>query len=323
MMRRKCSNKDCEAPKSLCKEHLSPNFQECEFWRESSEETIADKAKGNETNIPWSGLELVPENINVISHRSSPLMIGLIGSANAGKTSYIGMLYTLLFNGKEFAHWKFAGSYTLIGWETQAKGLQIAKNGKVPFPKTTPAHPDYYSIYHLALKKDKILYDVLFADSSGEVFTKWSNNTDNEEAENAKWIYQNSNGFIFFIDAEALINEKGRARKIISQLAGQVSAALENRTVIVVWSKAERIAEIHPTIKSSVEDIISSNFPDAPVFLISNFSTDEDDEYCNVNNLAAAEAALDRITNIKKITIHPNMPETSDFFFNYYRNGNK
>lgn len=323
-MRQKCLESECDAPKSLCRLHLSPNYQDCEHWRKmSTEQTVSSTGVSEGTDIPWSGMELTPQNIDVLSHRSTPLIIGLVGAANAGKTSYLGMLYTLLFNGRKFDSWKFAGSYTLIAWEAQAKGLKIESNGKVTFPKTTPAQPDYYSLYHLALKKDKQLYDVLFADSSGEVFTKWAADTDSDEAENAKWIYENSNAFIFFVDCEALINERGRARNRISQLTAQISANLNSRPIVIVWSKADRIHEIPSNIKVSVESLLQDNFPEEPQFMISNFSESEEDELCYVNNIGTCEAILNKITEVKKINIYPCLPNSIDFFFNYHGSRSK
>jgi hypothetical protein len=248
-MRKTCSESGCDAPKSLCKHLMSFDYQDCPYWNQTKIEkaATANKISIGSKVIPWSGMELTPADISLLSHRSTPLIIGVVGAANAGKTSYLGMLYTLLFNGRKFQKWNFAGSYTLIAWEAQAKSLKIGINGKVAFPKATPSAPDYYSFYHLALKKEKQLYDVLFADSSGEVFTKWAADTEDAEAENAKWIYQNSDALIFFVDSEALIEGRGRVRNKIAQLATQISARLNGRPLVIVWSKADKIDQIPST----------------------------------------------------------------------------
>lgn len=299
---------------------MSFDYQECPHWNRTIAEKppAAGKSSIGNKMIPWSGMELTPADISVLSHRSTPLIIGVVGAANAGKTSYLGMIYTLLFNGRRFDHWNFAGSFTLIAWEAQAKSLKIGGNGKVAFPKATPSAPDYYSFYHLALKKDKQLYDVLFADSSGEVFTKWAADTDDAEAENAKWIYQNADALIFFVDCEALIDGRGRVRNKIAQLATQLSAGLNNRPLVIVWSKADKIDQIPVNIRQAVEETLADNFPSAAVYHISNFSKDAQDPLCYVNNLAAAEAALDGMTRIKSLKLAPDLPASKDFFFNYH-----
>lgn len=319
-MRKTCSEEGCDAPKSLCKQSLSADYQDCPHWTNTSVDAIGVGKKDSSSNtaIPWSGMELTPDKIDILSHRSTPLIIGIIGAANAGKTSYLGMLYTLLFNGRKFAKWNFAGSYTLVAWEAQAKGLKIGSNGKVPFPKSTPSTPDYYSLYHFALKNDNRLYDVLFADSSGEVFTKWAANTDDPEAENAKWIYHNSDAFIFFVDCEALITGRGRARMAVSQLAGQVAAGLKNKPVILVWSKADKIDDIPTTIREAVEQTLKDSFPGSLSFLISNFSKVADDKLCHVNNLAATESTLDLLIEPKSLNLIPGVPLSNDFFINYH-----
>jgi hypothetical protein len=319
-MRKTCSENGCDAPKSLCKHLMSFDYQDCPHWNQTKveKETVKTNSSIGNKVIPWSGMELTPADISLLSHRSTPLIIGVVGAANAGKTSYLGMLYTLLFNGRKFQQWNFAGSYTLIAWEAQAKGLKIGVNGKVAFPKATPSAPDYYSFYHLALKKQKQLYDVLFADSSGEVFTKWAADTEDAEADNAKWIYQNSDALLFFVDSESLIEGRGRVRNKIAQLATQIAAGLDARPMVIVWSKADKLDQISPTIRQAVEDNLTDNFPDAPVYYISNFSKDAQDKLCYINNLAATEAVLDGLTLIQSVSISPMLPTSKDFFFNYH-----
>lgn len=176
-MRNKCSKPGCPAPKGLCLEHANPDHQKCENWLGPKAEPVAEKqkpVKKNALSLPWTGEPFQPTDIEIVSQRSVPLIIGMVGTAEAGKTSYLGMLYTLLFNGQRFEDWSFAGSFTLAAWETLAQYLKIKTNGSVEFPPPTPANPDYYSLYHLALKRRGFFRDVLFADSSGEVFNRWS-----------------------------------------------------------------------------------------------------------------------------------------------------
>lgn len=319
-MQKKCSNVGCTAPKGLCAESVSPEYQQCPHWKEGKGEDFDSKTKRsnrNINNIPWSGLELQPDGIGLISHRSSPVIIGTIGGANAGKTSYLGMLYMLLFNGKRFNNWNFVGSYTLIAWERLAKYLKIKSNGKVDFPEPTPSNPDFYSLYHLALRNENHLYDILFADSSGEVFTQWANDVNDPNAENARWIYENSAAIIFFIDCEAIIKGKGRARQSIVQLASQVAANLGDRPIVIVWSKADQIAEVRSNIKESIEDALNQFFPNATSIQISNFSKQDPDTLCHENNFKVMEEILDKLSTPKQLKLIPDVGDTSDFFFKY------
>src|SRR5688572_24030022 len=120
-MKRICTFEGCPAPKGLCRKQLDTEYQNCEHYlNESDSETRAiegSKSENKKTtlqnSLPWTGEPFQPEDIATVSSRSSPTIIGMIGTPDAGKTSYLGMLYTLLFNGKKFENWNFAGSSTL------------------------------------------------------------------------------------------------------------------------------------------------------------------------------------------------------------------
>src|SRR5690242_2060780 len=112
-MKRKCSDHQCPAPKGLCKKYLSPEFQKCEFWQPSTTvEVPANEEKDKSFSLPWQGSAMQPSDLQLIGARSCPIMFGMIGSADAGKTSFLCMLFRLLLNGWRFDKWLFAGSYT-------------------------------------------------------------------------------------------------------------------------------------------------------------------------------------------------------------------
>jgi len=315
----KCSKADCPAPDGLCVLNGGPHQQCDSFKRNSSTEEKADKGNKTEVDVPWTGTVWEPDDLGFISQRSSPLTIGLIGSAGAGKTTYLAMLYTLLFNGKGFANWRFSGSYTLRGWELQARTLQIEDGGVVAFPLTTSSAPDFYSIYHLALKKGGQLRDVLLADSSGEVFSKWATDVNDPGAENARWIYEKADAFMFFIDCEKLIKDRARAKRKIMKMARQLQANLKNRSVMVVWSKADKMKDVLPNLKEEIEIGINSLFPRATVLPISNYSKSDNDEFCQINNLKASEHLLELATqsNSATLKVSPSDIPTDDYFFLY------
>lgn len=313
----KCSLDGCHAPDALCKKTATPNYQQCEHFTNLDTSSKVKNNQNNSRTIPWTGQALQPNQIELLSHRSAPKIIGLIGPQEAGKTSYLAMLYTLLYNGKRIANWDFAGSYTLREWELQAKSLQVKDNGKVAYPDTTPSTPDFYSLYHLALRNDGHLHDILYADSSGEVFYKWSMNIDDAGAENARWIYEHSNGFLFFVDCEAVIKERGKAKKNIMQLAEQVKAGLNGRPINIIWSKADLIEEIRPNIKESIINGLSDLFPGATSLEVSNYSKTDSDQLCHINNLRATEIMLNNFIVPQRIRIIPVGNETTDYFFLY------
>lgn len=320
-MQGKCSNPDCPAPKGLCAETMSHEYHNCDYWDSSAKENSVSKAnpKSKGSNpLPWSGLEMTPDDLGLFSSRSTPIIIGAIGAANAGKTSYLGMLYTLLFNGYAFDRWNFSGSYSLIAWEKLAQYLRIKPSGTVEFPEPTPANPGFYNLYHLALRKDDDqLYDVLFADSSGEVYSSWAENIDDSNVDSARWIYKHSSAFVFFIDCEALISQRGAAKQQIALLAQQVAANLNGRPLAVVWSKADRIKEVRENIKIAVEETVKTCFPNSTSFEISNFSKDDPDTLCHVNNLGVTESLIDAVSSPPKLKLDLFVEQSTDFFFNY------
>jgi GTPase SAR1 family protein len=293
---------------------------QCEFFnkQDTGEESASvSKKQGKITSIPWTGEWLQPEQIDLIAHRGSPKIIGLIGSSGAGKTTYLAMLYTLLFNGRRINNWEFAGSYTLNGWELQAKTLQVQSDGTVRNPDATPSSKDFYSLYHLALRNNGFLQDTLFADSSGEVFSKWAYIVDDVAAENARWIYDNSHAFVFFVDCEAIVEKRGRARRDIAQLAEQVKNRLRDRPVVIVWSKFDLADKMRPNIVEAVKRHLSDTFPGATSIEISNYSKSESDQLCHVNNISVLETALDQIAKRQPLNITPNVLSSEDFFYLY------
>jgi len=169
----------------------------------------------------------------------------------------------------------------------------------------------------LALKNEELLRDILFADSSGEVFNLWSENTQDQNAENARWIYEKSSAFIFMVDCEALIERRGAAKSEIVQMAEQLAANLKGRPVAVVWSKADKIGSVRKTIKNALCDDLSEVLGDAQVFQISNFSKSDPDELCHQNNIAVTEYLLNKLNETKNIDLMPKIDASDDVFFNY------
>lgn len=320
MAKRRCTKKGCYAPDDICIELAGPLHELCEFFlKEEVTEISAKTIKSTvaATSIPWTGEWLHPEQLDLLAHRGKPKIIGLVGSSGAGKTTYLAMLYSLLFNGKLIENWDFAGSYTLNGWELQAKTLQVQEDGTVRNPDATPSNKDFYSLYHLALRHDGFLHDILFADSSGEVFSKWADNVNDPAAENARWIYGNAHAFLFFVDCEAIVEQRGKAKRDIIQLAEQVKSRVRGRPMLIIWSKADLAKNMRENIVDAIEQSLSETFPEATSLEISNYSKSDSDQLCHVNNISVAETVLNLLTNPQPLRIAPASIQTNDFFFLY------
>lgn len=321
-MRKKCSNPNCSAPKGICLESMTPEHLKCNNWMVTTSSTQKAEEKISKDKLkylPWTGEALQPEDISIISERSAPLIVGMIGTADSGKTSYLGMLYTLLFNGSVINNWSFSGCTTMAAWEALAQYLKIKHDGSIEFPIPTPSHPEFYSLYHLALKNKNVFRDILFADSSGEVFTAWSEDISDVGAENARWIYKNSSAFIFMVDSVALSIKRGQAKSEIVQMAEQLAANLNGRPVTIVWTKSDKKDEIRPNIKASLEEDLLELFPNSTSIQVSNFPKNEHDNLCYENNLNVIEDILNHLNQPSKLNIDVFLESSNDYFLDYKR----
>lgn len=313
----KCSNPDCPAP-IHCHEGKD-DYTKCEFWLKNNPEKTEKKEKpqteSKKTNLSWTGEPFKIKDIAQISRRNTPIFIGVVGKADAGKTTFLAMLYTLLLNGKKFKDFDFVGTKTILGWDELHHKLKVLKN-KVSFPEPTPSQ--YHRLLHFALRNaEKQLKDIFLSDVSGEVFSLWSQNRDDANAENARWVYANSNVFILFIDCEDLIKRKNLAKTEIIDIAQMLQHDLQDRPVIAVWSKADKKEEVHQKIKDSLKEELHDLFTNYTEKDISNFSVDDPDKLVHENNLKVIDWLLRRIIvpSGKELIVDSN--HKNDLFLNY------
>lgn len=316
-MAEKCSNPDCPAPPH-CHEGKD-DYKQCDFWLKNNSEKIEEKEKpkkeSKNSNLTWTGEPFQIEDIAKVSRRSTPIFIGVVGKADAGKTTFLAMLYTLLLNGKKFKNFNFAGTKTILGWDELHHKLKVQKN-KVAFPDPTPSQ--YYRLLHFALRNaEDQLKDVFLSEASGEVFSLWSQNRDDVNAENARWIYDNSNGFILFIDCVDLIERKNLAKTEVIDIAQMLQHSLKGRPVIAVWSKSDMKEEIHIKIKDSLKEELQDLFSNYTEIDISNFSSDDPDKLVHENNLEVIDWLLNKILVPAGTNFIINSNHKNDLFLNY------
>lgn len=316
-MKGKCSNTDCPAP--IHCHYAKDDYSKCEFWLKNNSSVSEKKEKllkeSKKTNLSWTGEPFKIVDIAQVSKRNTPIFIGLVGKADVGKTTFLAMLYTLLFNGGKIKDYEFVGSKTILGWDYLYYKLKLQKN-KVSFPD--PTLPTYHRLLHLALRNKKNrLKDILFSEASGETFRYWSHNRDDTNAENARWIYANSNAFILFIDCEDLINRKNLAKTEIIDIAQMLQYDLRDRPVISVWSKADEKGAVHPTIQKSLKEGLQNLFGNYTEIDISNFPTDVPDELVHDNNLKVIDWLLDNILVPTDQDLFLHNIKTNDLFLKY------
>jgi len=313
----KCSNPDCAAPIS-CHEGKDIHT-ECEFWSNSGVELKTRKTGSKQekkTDLPWTAEALNIDGLGGVTYRNTPIIIGIVGRADAGKTTYLAMLFTLFLRGGKLEEFNFCGTKTIKAWDDLYHKLKIQKES-VAFPDPTPFQ--YIRFLHLALKNKKDrLKDIFLSDASGEVFSLWSQNRDDENAENARWIYKHSNAFILFIDCEDLINRKNLAKTEIIDLAQMLKHNLKDRPVIAVWSKSDKKEEVHSRLKEKLQEELKELFENFEEIDISNFSVEDPDLLVHKNNISVLDKVLNKIYSSSKSIIKlENMNVPKDNFLNY------
>lgn len=312
-----CKLKECGAPEVRC--HLDKDdFTQCENFvvealeKKRKKEKVAELKK---SSLGWSGQAFTTNELALVSSRTSPILIGVVGKADAGKTTFLAMLYTLLLSGKRLKDYNFAGTKTILGWDGLYHRLKF-KNGSVAFPQPTPVTSN--RLYHLALRnEEQHLKDILFADASGEVFSLWSVNRNDDNAENARWIYSNSNAFMLFIDCEALLVDKNAAKKEVMLIARQLTNDLKDRPVIAVWSKTDKKNEVLPSIKDTLKTELEALFSNYTEIEIGNFLEPGPDELVHINNLAVVDWLLDNIMVSSAPDLSLDEVVSNDLFINY------
>jgi len=314
----RCSNKNCQAHITGKCYDGNDSLNTCPNWTAKSTSIKTKKRKSDAAyTIAWTGEALAPDTLNIISQRSNPIIVASVGNVDAGKTSYLAMLYLLFLNGHKLDDYQFAGSLTLTAWDKLADKLRYNR-GNVEFPAPTPSNPDYYHLLHLALKKESKLHDVVLTDTSGEVFKLWADNKDDENAENARWIHKNASAFLLFVDCEALEIRKAKAKGEILDIASRLEQDLGKRPVAVVWSKADRISYVHDTLKGRIKEQLKDTFQDGYYeFEVTNFPNIDPEKLCHENNLKTLNMLLNHVTKASNIALELETIDKDDIFLNY------
>ena len=265
----KCKEPGCNAPDTKCsfgETHLS----DCKYWPSdsNSEENIVIDDE-SEVLLPWTSMALGLTDVEFISGCSKPKIIGVIGAENAGKTSMLAAWYLLMSKGGlSQIEKRFAGSYSLIGWEAIANNLRWEPGRPLCFPPHTPSSfRRSPGLLHTAIysQAEDIIQHYLFADSPGEWFGKWAVNTESPEAEGASWLVNNANVLLLIADRDA-ISKSGRARSDFKLLTRRLNVESKGRPIALVWTKADIIED--ETVIDGIRDFVLSILPQINEFHI-------------------------------------------------------
>jgi len=251
-------------------EHLA----ECPNWKsgeESGDTEVVDEQQDSGL-LPWSGISFGKADLQQLVARGYPYLVGLAGLHNSGKTTMLTLLYLQLLRGQNIPKRKFAGSYTLGGWEQRAHYLRLPPDGRGNgFPPHTSLNLEEReeALLHLAFHRDNDrLQDVLVSDAPGEWFKEWAFKREAPLAEGARWLSENARGFILLIDSEALAgNGKGTARSRHLSLIERLGDEAGNRPVAVVWSKAD--VEVSQDLRDTLQESVRNNIGNVMEFTVS------------------------------------------------------
>ena len=310
-----CQMEDCFFPSTnCCAGFMDPS--ECPHYQGQAEHTPTDAPTENE-RFPWTGRPFGLKDLRVISAVRRPQLIGMVGLADAGKTTLLGMLFLMLYRGHRVAHHaSFSGSYTMQGWENIARFLQLNSSGPIQFPPHTTQTGRIPGLLHLRFSvvgdHDR---DFLLTDAPGEWFSNWTDNAGAENAAGARWIASNADKLIVFADTEALTGQqKGPARSRLEFLIRRVQHNVSKDAVALLWSKTDVVRP--EELISAVNLHFHRCFPCAPIFSVKIPDKDEDvDETVLPSLTALFEWAFS--PRPRRVRVHWPEPDHVDPFLSY------
>jgi hypothetical protein len=268
----KCSNPNCFVHDGECCANGHMNLSECDRYNlgeaktTTAEQTIA---LDSSARVPWSGSSLGLSDLITLLPRTRSILVGLLGAHDAGKTTLLLGNYLNCLRGSTIAEGEFCGSWSLGAWESLASWARFDATARKPqFPPHTPRGTSRApGMLHLALRrKDLSIRDVLLCDAPGEWFTCWSVNENASDAEGARWMVDHADVFIVVADCDRLSGpDRGPTRHEIRQLLERLGKHIDNRPVILVWTKTDKkaLADLSSGIRDSIQRALKESIPHA------------------------------------------------------------
>ena len=216
---------------------------ECDNWEESEshEQESTTQPQVPPSDVAWNGYALGTSDLSILGGRGQPIVVGLLGPPDSGKTSLLAFLYMWLLKYGKLGHWWFGGSWTLGGWESVVQPCRWSGDPPPSFPPHTSSSGRHPGVLHVVLRHPAtgVIRDVMFTDAPGEWFTQWSQVPDSPTAAGAQWVIEHSNVLLLLIDSEGLadIDQLPRTRRVTRDLIERVAAESTHVPVVVVWTK--------------------------------------------------------------------------------------
>ena len=261
----KCTQPTCFVPDTGC-DLGHTDLSKCPIWRGTrAAYASAEDELAGEMLMPWSGSAFGLADLGFVSARAKPIVIGIVGPQNAGKTTLLAAWYLLLGRGLASPNGRlFAGSYTLSGWEAAAGAMRWTP-GQPPLfpPHTTSRGGRAPGLLHLTFRNEDggAPVDYLFTDAPGEWFQRWAINKESTEGAGARWVSDHADAFMIVADREALAGEAmGSARGSLQFIARRLGAERRGRPVALVWTKAD--VKIPTEMEEAVRGAVIDAMPD-------------------------------------------------------------
>lgn len=270
-----CTRQNCYVPDTGCDlGHV--DLSKCPAWTGRTVPDSIEAEPVDEVLLPWSGSALGLADLGFVAGRARPMVIGVAGPQNAGKTTLLGAWYLLLGRGAvDLEDRQFAGSFSLTGWEAVAGSLRWNPGQPPSFPPhTTSRSGRAPGLLHLSFwdAERARSTDYLLTDAPGEWFQKWAVNRDSAEGAGARWIADHADVLLLVADREALSGENmGSARGSLQLLARRLTAERRARPVALVWTKSD--IDIASQMEHSIREAVLGPMPDAAEFSVSIVSS--------------------------------------------------
>lgn len=309
----KCAQASCFVPDTGC-DLGHTDLSKCPIWHGAKVTDAADQDLSDEMLMPWSGSAFGLSDLGFVSGRGKPIVIGVVGPQNAGKTTLLAAWYLLLGRGLANTEGRpFAGSYTLLGWEAVASSMRWAPGQSPRFPPhTTSRGGRAPGLLHLTFSDENNgrTADFLFTDAPGEWFQRWAINRDSDEGAGARWVSDNADAFIIVADREALAGESmGAARGSLQRIARRLGAERGDRPVALVWTKSD--VNIPPEMEEAVRGAVIDVMPDAAEHSVSVVGPPDADPL--LNRGAGLVELLQWAIGVKRAGVRlPPLASTSD-----------
>jgi hypothetical protein len=270
-----CVRENCFVPDTGC-DLGHADLSKCLAWTGRTAPNSTEAEPVDEVLLPWSGSALGLADLGFVAGRARPLVVGVAGPQNAGKTTLLGAWYLLIGSGAfNLEDHQFSGSFSLAGWEAVAGSLRWNPGQPPSFPPhTTSRSGRAPGLLHLSFWSDTKAWstDYLLTDAPGEWFQKWSVNRDSAEGVGARWIADHADVLLLIADREALSGENmGSARGSLQLLARRLAAERRARPIALVWTKSD--IEIAPQMEHAIREAVLGPMPDAAEFSVSVVTT--------------------------------------------------